>query len=84
MTYGRPAKEHSRRISVAGEYNHEEARQFAGNPAKNLAAKLSLSNNIKDDKDLTIRVQKLDASEIRQMGKAISKELSPRVLPNRG
>jgi len=36
-----------------------------------------LSNNIKDAKDLTIKVQKLDASEIRQMDKSISKDLSP-------
>jgi hypothetical protein len=77
ITYGSPEKEHSRRISIAGKYSHEEARQLAGNTAKDLAAKLPLNNNIKDAKDLTIKVQKLDASEIRKNDRSISKDFSP-------
>ena len=79
ITYGSPEKEYSKRISVAGKFSHEEARQLVGSTAKDLAAKVSLSNNIKDAKNLTIKVQKLDASEIRQIDKSISKDLSPSI-----
>ena len=75
ITYGRPEQEFSKTISVAGKFSHEEARQLVRSTARNLATKISISENLKDTKDLVVKVRELDVSEIRQMDKSISKSL---------
>jgi Ti-type conjugative transfer relaxase TraA len=68
-------REFKQRVSVDGKFSHEESKKFAGQTARDLAAKLCVSKKIKDTKNLVVKVRNIDVVELRQMDQQISKHI---------